>query len=51
MTYRVVVRRFDGSEEKVIASGCSERSAERIEMGILRNLDVENWGVVMEPED
>jgi hypothetical protein len=51
MTYRVVVKKHDGNVERVIAEGKSERAAERIEMGVLTNLDTDRFFVEVEEED
>lgn len=41
--YRVVVRRYDGTDEQVIGTYDSERMADRCERGAMRNLDHEYW--------
>jgi hypothetical protein len=48
--YRVLVRRFDGTDETVISTGLSERDAERTERGVLVNLNTDEWFVTTEEE-
>jgi hypothetical protein len=49
-TYRVTVKRRDGSVERVIARGKSARTAERIEDGVLINLNHDKYFVEVEEE-
>ncbi len=56
MTYRVVVYEFgEGGEKmkevKVIGKGMSEHKADRVERGVLINLDTERFCVVAEEEE
>lgn len=51
MSYRVVIRRHDLTDEHVVASAvASDRQADRIADGADRNLDHDHWAVFVEEE-
>lgn len=49
-TYRVVVRRLDETDEHVVATGKTERTADRVADGVDINLDHDNWTTCIEEE-
>jgi hypothetical protein len=50
-THRVVIRSHDGSYEHVIATGKSDRAAERVAMGAEINMNHDGYRVDIEPEE
>jgi len=51
MKYKVVIKKYDGTVERVIAEGKSTRTADRIKRGACINLDTTKYFVEIEEED